>query len=48
MKHPDDRNTWELFDTAPFVQMGGLGRVYQLFGPNFSDLLEDLNTRLAA
>ena len=38
----------EDFDYAPFSQKGGLGRAHQLFGGGLSDLLEKLNTTLAA
>lgn len=33
---------------VPFNQMGGLGRAYELFGDGLTELLEDLNMRLAA
>jgi type I restriction enzyme R subunit len=33
---------------VPFNRMGGLGRAYELFGDALTDLLEDLNLRLAA
>ena len=36
------------FDNVPFNQQGGLGKAYQLFGPDFPQLLEQLNERLAA
>jgi type I restriction enzyme, R subunit len=39
---PDD------FEYAPFAQRGGIGRVYQVFGPEFPQLLEELNEVLAA
>jgi type I restriction enzyme R subunit len=39
---PDD------LSEVPFNKMGGLGRAYELFGDGLSDLLEDLNLRLAA
>ena len=38
----------EDFDRAPFVQEGGLGRAYQLFGDGLNDLLTDLNEKLVA
>ncbi|MBP9903182.1 MAG: hypothetical protein KBH45_17105, partial [Verrucomicrobia bacterium] len=39
---PDD------FEYAPFVQEGGLGKVYQLFGAELNSLIEQLNESLAA
>ena len=39
---PDD------FDYAPFSQRGGLGRAHQLFGDKLPQLLDELNTVLAA
>ena len=39
---PDD------FDYAPFNQRGGLGKAHQLFGDNLNQLLDELNTTLAA
>ena len=36
------------FDDSPFSQRGGLGRVYEVFGPEFSTLLDELNEALAA
>ena len=39
---PDD------FEYAPFAQEGGLGKVYQLFGDRFNEMLEELNETLAA
>jgi type I restriction enzyme R subunit len=36
------------FDYAPFVQYGGLGRVYELFGEDLDPLLDELNEVLAA
>ena len=38
----------EDFDMAPFVQEGGLGKAYELFGDGFNDLLSDLNEKLVA
>lgn len=38
----------EDFDTTPFAEKGGLGKLYQLFGPNYPTLLDDLQTALAA
>jgi len=39
---PDD------FDYAPFSQRGGLGKAHQLFGEQLPELLDELNTVLAA
>jgi type I restriction enzyme R subunit len=39
---PDD------FNDVPFSQMGGLGKVHQLFGERLPKLLEEMNERLAA
>lgn len=36
------------FDFAPFIQRGGLGRAYQLFGDQLPKLLDELNEVLAA
>ncbi len=36
------------FDEVPFNQMGGLGKVHQLFGDRLPKLLEEMNERLAA
>lgn len=36
------------FDDAPFAQMGGLGKVWQVFGPDLEGILKELNERLAA
>jgi type I restriction enzyme R subunit len=36
------------FDDVPFRQMGGLGKVHQLFGDRLPKLLDELNERLAA
>jgi type I restriction enzyme R subunit len=36
------------FDDVPFAQMGGLGRVYELFGERLQPILAELNERLAA
>jgi len=35
-------------DDVPFNQLGGLGRVYELFGDSLASILDELNTRLAA
>jgi type I restriction enzyme R subunit len=36
------------FNDVPFSQMGGLGKVHQLFGDRLPKLLEEMNERLAA
>ena len=36
------------FEDVPFNRMGGLGKVYQLFGDRLPKLLDELNERLAA
>ncbi len=36
------------FNDVPFSQMGGLGKVHQLFGERLPKLLEEMNERLAA
>jgi len=36
------------FDDPPFNQLGGLGRVHQVFGDRLPGLLDELNERLAA
>jgi type I restriction enzyme, R subunit len=36
------------FDNVPFNQHGGSGKAYELFGPDFPCLLDQLNERLAA
>jgi type I restriction enzyme R subunit len=36
------------FESVPFSQIGGLGRAYELFGDRLSEIIEDLNARLAA
>ena len=33
---------------SPFVQQGGMGRVYQLFGAELPKVLEAMNRELAA
>ena len=38
----------EDFEYAPFSQEGGLGKVYQLFGDELNDILDELNEALAA
>jgi len=38
----------DAFELTPFSQMGGLVKVYQLFGPDFDGLMQELNERLAA
>ena len=39
---PDD------FDHSPFNQRGGLGKAHQFFGEQLPQLLDELNTTLAA
>lgn len=34
------------FEDTPFVQMGGLGRAYKVFGEGFTELLTELNAEL--
>jgi len=36
------------FEYAPFSQMGGVGKAYQLFGDRLLNILDELNERLAA
>ena len=36
------------FEYAPFSQEGGLGKVYQLFGDDLNNILDELNEALAA
>jgi type I restriction enzyme R subunit len=36
------------FEEVPFNRMGGLGKVYQLFGDRLPKILDELNERLAA
>jgi len=36
------------FEYAPFNQIGGLGRVHDLFGERLPEIMEELNRRLAA
>ncbi|MGI8966635.1 MAG: type I restriction-modification enzyme R subunit C-terminal domain-containing protein [Limisphaerales bacterium] len=36
------------FESVPFNQMGGLGKAHQLFGDKLPELLDELNTVLAA
>jgi type I restriction enzyme, R subunit len=38
----------EDFADVPFNQYGGLGRAYDLFGPQLGEILDELNARLAA
>ncbi len=38
----------EDFDDVPFSQHGGLGRMYDLFGDDYTQILSDLNQALAA
>jgi type I restriction enzyme R subunit len=37
----------EDFEFAPFIQKGGTAKVYQLFGQELNEILEELNERLA-
>jgi type I restriction enzyme R subunit len=39
---PDD------LELSPFDARGGLGRFYQLFGPDYETILDKLNERLVA
>lgn len=36
------------FEEVPFSQMGGLGKVYQVFGEKLKAILKELNERLVA
>lgn len=36
------------FESSPFIQRGGLGKAYQLFGTDLTTILQELNERLAA
>src|SRR5438270_738745 len=36
------------FEDMPFIQRGGMGKAYQLFGAELSEILQQLNERLAA
>ena len=36
------------FEYAPFNNMGGIGKVYQLFGEELMPIIDELNERLAA
>jgi type I restriction enzyme R subunit len=36
------------FDLSPFMEMGGLGRAYDLFGDRLTGILDEMNARLAA
>jgi len=38
----------EDLELTPFIERGGLGRAYQLFGPELNPLLEEINEALAA
>jgi len=40
--------TPEDFEYEPFVQRGGLGKAYQVFGGELPKLLEEMNEQLAA
>ena len=36
------------FEYAPFSQEGGLGKVYQLFGEQLNEIIDELNESLSA
>jgi len=36
------------FNYKPFLQLGGLGKVSELFGNDLTTILQELNERLAA
>ncbi len=36
------------FEEMPFIQRGGFGKAYQLFGAELPIILQELNERLAA
>jgi type I restriction enzyme R subunit len=36
------------FELSPFNQRGGLGKVYQLFGPELPKVIEEMNRELVA
>ena len=36
------------FELSPFVQNGGLGRFYEVFGDRYNEVLEELNNSLVA
>jgi type I restriction enzyme, R subunit len=38
----------EDFELAPFFEKGGAAKVYQIFGPELSNILNELNETLAA
>ena len=38
----------EDFDYTPFVEHGGIGKAYELFGDELTPLLDELNEALAA
>jgi type I restriction enzyme, R subunit len=38
----------DAFDAVPFNQHGGLGKAYEVFGPELNDILMQLNERLVA
>ena len=40
--------TRDTFEVSPFVQMGGLGKIYQVFGEELDDILGELNEVLVA
>lgn len=38
----------EDFELAPFFEKGGAAKVYQIFGPDLSQILDEFNEALAA
>ena len=38
--------TQDDFEDTPFVQMGGLGKAFSVFGNSFSNILQELNIAL--
>jgi hypothetical protein len=38
----------EDFELAPFFEKGGAAKVYQIFGSNLGQILDELNEALAA
>ena len=43
-----DGHRAESFDYTPFVEHGGIGKAYQVFGDRLSPLLNELSEALAA
>ena len=41
-----NRITPDNFEDTPFVQLGGLGKAYSVFGEQFNSLLQELNSEL--